>query len=198
MLGYKINEIFYSLQGEGANTGTPAIFIRFAGCNLKCPFCDTDFTKFQVLNLREIEAWLGEQEYLPDLVVLTGGEPTLQVDDKLCELLHLFFHTIAIETNGTNRVIDSVDFITFSPKDDFCGNAESVIGLVNEVKVVFDGERNPEFWHTHVKADYYYLQPCDTGEENRNRDIREKLIEYIKEHPWWRLSLQTQKILKVR
>lgn len=198
MLGYKINEIFYSLQGEGANTGTPAIFIRFAGCNLKCPFCDTDFTKFQVWNLREIEAWLGEQEHLPDLVVLTGGEPTLQIDDKLCELLHLFFHTIAIETNGTHRVLESVDFITFSPKDDFCGNAESIIGSANEVKVVFDGERNPEFWHTHITADYYYLQPCDTGEENKNKDIREKLIEYIKEHPWWRLSLQTQKILKVR
>ena len=198
MQGYRISEIFYSLQGEGANTGTPAIFIRFAGCNLKCPFCDTDFSKFTVWILREIEGWLGEQEKLPDLVVLTGGEPTLQVDDKLCELLHLFFETVAIETNGTNRVPNAVNFVTLSPKDDFCHNAESIIGVANEVKVVFDGERSPEFWHTHVMANYYYLQPCDTGDEEKNMEIRGKAVEYIKEHPWWRLSLQTQKILKIR
>ena len=181
MRDYKINEIFYSLQGEGAHAGRAALFIRFAGCNLKCPFCDTDFKSFKVWTIWQ-----------------TGGEPTLQADDDLCKLLHLYFPIVAIETNGTGKISKWVNFVTISPKDDYCANAECVNGLANEVKVVYDGERSPEFWRTHIKADHYFLQPCDTWDETKNAAIREKLVNYIKEHPQWRLSLQTQKILKIR
>ena len=98
MKNYKVNEIFYSLQGEGANTGTPAIFIRFSGCNLRCPFCDTDFAAFTEMTADEIAA--ATAAYPAELVVLTGGEPSLQVDDTLVNLLHEKGKYIAIETRS--------------------------------------------------------------------------------------------------
>lgn len=197
---YSINEIFYSLQGEGLNAGRPAVFIRFAGCNLRCPFCDTDWKKGVLMSAEEIisEAQAAAKVYLPSLVVLTGGEPTLQLNSFLLDRLHTKFAEIAIETNGTQPIPEGIDFITISPKDDFVKEAESKIGKADEIKIVFDGNHNPEFWYTHIVAREYFLQPCDTGNEVQNRCIVEKCIKYIKEHPWWRLSLQTQKIVGIR
>ena len=198
MNSYSIKEIFYSLQGEGKFTGTPAVFIRFAGCNLKCPFCDTDFKDGKKWTIWEIDSWLENQKETPPLVILTGGEPTLQADDKLCSMLHKYFRTIAIETNGTNwRIPLGVDFVTVSPKEDYTNGACS-LEKAGEVKVVFNGKINPEKWKRKISADYYFLQPCDTGNEEQNKEIVEKCVEYIKGHPWWRLSLQTQKILNIR
>lgn len=196
---YLVKEIFYSLQGEGLNTGRPTVFIRFAGCNLSCPFCDTDWKTGKHLTAGEIVAAAqGVAKELPKLLVLTGGEPTLQVDAVLLDRLHTKFAEIAIETNGTRPIPEGIDFITVSPKDDFVEEAESKIGKADEIKIVFDGNHNPEFWHTHIVAREYFLQPCDTGNEVQNRYIVEKCIKYIKEHPWWRLSLQTQKIVGIR
>lgn len=199
MKQYSVKEIFYSLQGEGRHAGTPAVFIRFAGCNLKCPFCDTDWTKGVEMTAAEIVAEAqGLAKELPALVVLTGGEPTLQVDAPLLDRLHTKFETIAIETNGTHPVPIEVDFITISPKADFVENAKTILASADEIKVVFDGKHDPEKWYKNTLAEYYYLQPCDTGSEAKNREIVEKCVKYIKAHPWWKLSLQTQKILNIR
>lgn len=196
---YSVNEIFYSLQGEGLLTGTAAVFVRFAGCNLRCPFCDTDFTKGEVLSGEEIvaralDACKGAR---CENVILTGGEPTLKVDDALVDLLHGAFRTISIETNGTRPVPKGIDIVTCSPKCDFVGEYET-IKEATEVKVVYDGVHDPKIWLSRIHATRYYLQPCDTGNAERNAAIMQETVAYIKAHPEWRLSLQTQKILNIR
>lgn len=131
------------------------------------------------------------------MVVLTGGEPSLQADAALTILLHAYGFYIAMETNGTNPIPDGVDFVTCSPKCDFV-NDYKVIKGADEVKVVYDGQHSPARWLREIAAQYYYLQPCDTGDEKRNREIITECVEYVKRNPTWRLSLQTQKILNIR
>lgn len=198
MREYAVNEIFYSLQGEGYYTGTAAIFIRFAACNLRCPFCDTDFSKGTRMSATEILRACDELTRNKPLIVLTGGEPTLQVDAVLCDALHeAGYKTIAMETNGTNPIPVGVDFVTCSPKCDFVNDYET-IKEADEVKIVYDGQHNPSKWLQYIKARYYYLQPCDTGNAEKNREIVNACINYIKFYPAWRLSLQTQKITNIR
>ena len=197
---YKINEIFYSLQGEGFYTGTPAVFIRLSGCNLACPFCDT---KHQEGDFYELPELLKEVEKVyegarPPLVVLTGGEPTLFADGELCKALAARFKVVAMESNGTRIPPEGVTFLTISPKEDFVENAEVRVSGANELKLVYTGENNPGKWFEKVQADYYFLQPCDTGDPEKNAEILASTLDYIKSHPWWRLSLQTQKIINVR
>lgn len=198
---YRINEIFYSLQGEGTYTGTPAVFVRFAGCNLNCPFCDTDFSRYEEMSADAIvEKCLSVAPVESRrLLVLTGGEPTLQVDANLVARLHNRFYHIAIETNGTKEVPYNIDFITCSPKSDFAA-ARLVLKAVDEVKVVFDGEHDVKHWLYDLAAPVgcYFLQPCDTGDAQKNKEIQAQTVEYIKNNPEWRLSLQTQKILSIR
>lgn len=195
---FQIKEIFYSLQGEGFYAGTPALFIRFAGCNLKCPFCDTDFKEGEKWTIWEIDSFLRNMPESPNLVVLTGGEPTLQVTPALCILLHQFFKVVAMETNGTIADLPGgVDFVTVSPKDDYT-KAICRVTEAGEVKVVFDGKHDPERWRKKIRAKHYFLQPCDTGDGTKNKEIVAQCVEYIKAHPAWRLSLQTQKILDIR
>lgn len=197
MRSYAINEIFYSLQGEGNHAGTPALFIRFAGCNLRCPFCDTDFSKSERWTIWELEGYFQNLNPYPPMVVLTGGEPTLQVDLDICALLHRYFDFIAIETNGTTpKIAGLVDWVTLSPKEDYT-IGKCALRHANEVKVVFDGEHDPEKW-LKIRAEHYYLQPCDTGDAEKNREILESCISYILDHPQWKLSLQTQKIINVK
>ena len=107
-MAYRIHEIFYSLQGEGANTGMPAVFVRFSGCNLHCPFCDTDFASYQEMEVEEILDSI--EEYPSDFIVLTGGEPSLQIDNALIEALHEHDKVIAIETNGTHSLPADIDW----------------------------------------------------------------------------------------
>jgi len=197
---YAVNEIFYSLQGEGFYTGTPAVFIRFAGCNLRCPFCDTDFSKaIQMSAAAIVDKCL---ELIPrfclrPIVVLTGGEPTLQVDAPLLAAIHEQFPIITMETNGSRPVPDGVDFVTCSPKCDFVGDYDC-IPSASEVKVVFDCENDPERWEKRIEAEHYYIQPCDTGDAAKNEQIKADAVRWLLQHPRWRLSLQTQKILNVR
>lgn len=190
----RVNEIFYSIQGEGAHTGTPAIFIRFASCNLRCPFCDTDFKQFYELTKSAI--WRAIESFPAQLVVLTGGEPTLQDIAPLIDFLHEKGKYVAIETNGTNETPSNADWVTCSPKVDFCKNAPLRLTHANEVKVVFDAKTEVSDYG--IEAQYYYLQPCDTGDPVKNEQIINECINFVKEHPKWKLSLQTQKILKVR
>lgn len=180
----KVNDIFYSLQGEGRNTGRAAVFIRFAECNLRCSFCDTDFETYEQLT---DEAILHRIESYPTrFVVLTGGEPSLQVDKPFVDLLHAHGYEIAMETNGTHPVVDGIDWITCSPK------GRTVLRRCNEVKCIFEEKTAPD--DHGLQADYRYLQPCDVGDATRNAAILKSCVDYILAHPEWRLSLQTHKL----
>lgn len=184
---YKVNDIFYSLQGEGRNTGMAAIFVRFSGCNLKCPFCDTVFSRFEELTGEEITCRMRQLSAKAPLVVLTGGEPTMQVDEALLrQISRAGYPFIAMESNGMLLPPEGLDWLTVSPK------GKPKVTRCNELKVIFDGESAVNDWG--VDADYYYLQPMDTGDEARNAEITNKCVEYIKQHPEWRLSLQTHKL----
>ena len=184
----KINEIFYSLQGEGRNTGRAAVFIRFAGCNLRCPFCDTEFNSFREMTSNEIMAAIAD--YPARFVVLTGGEPTLQVDEAFVDLLHQHGYEVAMESNGTRMAPSNLDWLTVSPKQ------KPVSQHCNEVKVVFTHAE--EVTDYGLQADYYYLQPCDVGDAAQNAQIMRKCIAYIEQHPQWRLSLQTHKLINIK
>jgi organic radical activating enzyme len=131
-------------------------------------------------------------------VVLTGGEPALQVDEPLIEALHREGFYIAIETNGTCPLPSAIDWVTVSPKNSFVAHAPSiVVNKVDEVKVVFDGIHDPAAYIHLGNSPYLCLQPCDTGDAERNRDIVGQCVAYIKQHPQWRLSLQTHKFIDI-
>ena len=193
-MNYPINEIYYSIQGEGFYSGRPAVFIRFSGCNLKCPFCDTDFRKCTEMKGEEILAKV--DMFDSKFVVLTGGEPGLYVDRPLINLLREHGKYIAMETNGTRCLKGKIDWVTVSPKTDFCNDAEVVLPKCNEVKVVFNGHDISHFLM--IPADYYYLQPCDTGDRMENERLLKMAVEYCKHHPQWSLSLQIHKILNIK
>lgn len=203
MKEYRVNEIFLSLQGEGRNAGEAAIFVRLSGCNLKCPFCDTDFSTYQRMTVPEVIDTIYREcglNHLPRWCVITGGEPTLQLESELIEAIHDIGMSIAIETNGTREVPEGIDFITVSPKSPFVEGAEVKIERCDEVKVVMNETISQEQIRAfeHVPADYYYIQPCDTGFIKTNERLTQRAVDFIKNHPNWRLSLQQQKILKVR
>ncbi len=195
MTAYKVNEMFYSLQGEGRWAGRPAVFVRFSGCNLRCPFCDTDFSGYEEMGaadiLKRVEQLGGECRF----VVLTGGEPTLQVDDELTALFHAHGYFLSMETNGTHRIPGGIDWVTCSPKHIFVGNAEPFIKKADELKIVFDGLCEPDCHG--IEASYHYIQPCDVGDEEKNKDIMGKAVDYVKRHPEWSLSLQLHKLLGI-
>ena len=193
----RVNEIFYSLQGEGFFTGTPAVFIRFSGCNLKCPFCDTNHVSFEELSEREIVERVAEYPAL--LVVVTGGEPALQLTESLVDKLHLENRFVAVETNGTLPLPQNVDWITLSPKLSFVGEKGRVaLSYADEVKVVYNGIHPIDEQVIGVETDNLFIQPCDTGDPKRNKDIIAQCVEYIKLHPQWRLSLQTHKLIGIQ
>lgn len=191
-----VNEIFYSLQGEGFYSGTPSVFIRFSGCNLQCPFCDTQHQQGRTMSEDEVVEEVGK--YKGRHVVITGGEPSLQLTASLVDKLHAIGKYVAIETNGTHELPDNVDWITLSPKDSFVKQSSAQVKLThcNELKMVFTG--TPLADHSHIKAQHYFLQPCDTGDEQKNKEILEKAIDYCLSHPQWSLSLQMHKIVGVR
>ena len=200
MKEYPINEIFYSLQGEGVHAGTPAVFVRLSGCNLRCSFCDTKHEEHKMMTAQEIadEVIRISDDHTP-LTVITGGEPSLYVDQEFINALREKdpSRQIMIETNGTRR-INAIGFgVTLSPKDQFTANARPVLERCTELKVVWDGKCDPEAYND-IAAMYRFLQPCDTGDAEKNKEIIAGAIEYIKSHPDWRLSLQTQKIVNIR
>lgn len=192
---YMVNEIFYSLQGEGRWAGRAAIFIRFSGCNLKCPFCDTDFKAYRKMTAREILGAVMEWNHC-NFIVLTGGEPTLQVTKEFVDMLHSNGYYVAMETNGTREYPYNVDWVTASPKTAYVEKGSVWIKEADEVKVVYDGEHEPSTFG--IDANEYYVQPCDTGDKAANGDIVRKCVEWVKDHPKWKLSLQQQKIINVR
>lgn len=180
---YRINEIFYSLQGEGFFTGTPAVFLRFSGCNRKCPFCDTDHFTFSEMTATEIADAVAA--FPARHLVITGGEPAMQLDSALVnELKHRGFF-LQIETNGTLPIAQGVDWVTCSPKD-----GPWHIDRIDELKIVFDG-RDPEAIARELPAARHFLQPLSGG------NIPE-VVDYCLRHPRWRLSLQTHKLIDIQ
>ena len=206
---YRVNEIFYSLQGEGRNTGSAAVFVRFAGCNLRCPFCDTDFDDYREMTgdeiVEEVVAQSAKSKAPKPMVVLTGGEPTLQVDESLVDLFHRHGYKVAMESNGTRPAPANLDWLTVSPKVQAGGTGgwwNDGARMPDELKVVFDERTDPETFlvspfpriPTLPNEMLLYLQPCDTGDPQRNAGIIAACVDYIKAHPQWRLSLQTHKL----
>ena len=194
----KVNEIFYSIQGEGMNTGRPAVFVRLAGCNLKCPFCDTDFSKSEDMSVEQIVDEVCRIGNRCSFVVITGGEPTLQDCTPLIDALQRNGFEVAMESNGTRPAPYNVNWLTISPKTAYVDNEAAKVRQMraDEVKLVFDGVHEPSDYD--IVAKHYYLQPCDTGDPATNEVIIQQCVQYIKNHPQWKLSLQTQKILNVR
>lgn len=205
MRNFRVNDIFYSLQGEGRNTGRAAVFVRFSGCNLRCSFCDTDFSAFREMTADEIIRTISD--YPARFVVLTGGEPTLQVTEDFVDQLHQAGFEVAMETNGILPAPGNIDWVTVSPKGThpsppYEGGGNVSLAeqqrLPDEIKVIFDGKTDPEeFLPNPLKGKevLFYLQPCDVGDPQKNKEITDACVEYIKQHPRWRLSLQTHKLV---
>ena len=195
----RVNEIFYSLQGEGLHAGEAAVFVRFSGCNLRCPFCDTQHESGS--DMSEDEIVVEVTRYPARMVVVTGGEPSLQLTATLVDMLHKAGKYIAVETNGTHPLPPNVDWITLSPKGIYVDGAEVVLKHVDEVKILFDGIHDPDrqlsTFHFPLPTSLCH-QPMDIGDARRNSEIAAATVDYIKHHPQWRLSLQQHKILNIR
>ncbi|KZN21244.1 MULTISPECIES: 7-carboxy-7-deazaguanine synthase [Pseudomonas] len=208
---YSIKEMFYTLQGEGNQAGRPAVFCRFSGCNLWsgreqdrasaiCTFCDTDFVgtdgkgggKFRNAEAlaHAIDSFWPIPHQYNKYVVLTGGEPLLQVDDALIVALHELDFTIAVETNGTITPPKGIDWICVSPKS----TAQLKITKGDELKLVFPQPDSIPNQFEHLDFKNFYLQPMDNSNTKNNI---EKTITYCKSNPKWRLGLQQHKILKI-
>jgi 7-carboxy-7-deazaguanine synthase (Cx14CxxC type) len=206
---YAVKEIYFSLQGEGARTGRPAVFCRFTGCNLwngheqdragsLCNFCDTDFLgtdgpgggqydSEDALALALQRIW--PQDQPPPYVVFTGGEPLLQLDPPLIAACHRLGFEIAIETNGTLPVPDGIDWICVSPKP----NSPWVQRSGHELKIVYPTGVSPDGLEK-LDFDHFFVQPLDSPDLQVNT---ERAIEYCRTHPPWRLSLQTHKLMGI-
>lgn len=211
---YTVKEIFYTLQGEGANAGRAAVFLRFSGCNLwtgreedraeaACPFCDTDFVgvgadggKFdspEALARAVVSRWPWKNmRGARPLVVCTGGEPLLQLDAPLVAALHDAGFEVAIETNGTKEPPPGIDWICVSPK---AGALPLKLTRGNELKLVFpQPDAMPEKFAA-LDFRYFFLQPMDGPLREQNT---QRAVEYCMANPRWRLSLQTHKMLNIR
>jgi 7-carboxy-7-deazaguanine synthase len=209
---YAVKEIFYTLQGEGANAGRPAVFCRFAGCNLwtgreadraeaVCRFCDTEFVgtdgpgggKFAAaaeLAGAVAAAWPAGDPAARPLVVCTGGEPLLQLDPPLIEALHSAGLEIAVETNGTVEPPPGIDWLCVSPK----AEAMLVVTAGDELKLVYPQDGAEPTRYERLDFRHFFLQPMDGPEREANTRAA---LAYCLSHPRWRLSLQTHKLLGI-
>lgn len=213
-MSYLVKEIFYSIQGEGFYSGRPAVFCRFAGCNLwsgkeadrakaVCKFCDTDFVGCDgpegaqfptpVELVARIEKLWPEKNIksLRPLVVCTGGEPLLQLDAELVSVLHEKGFEIAVETNGTILPPEGIDWICVSPK----AGAKLLLPSGQELKLVFPQEGAGPEKYAMLNFNHFSLQPMDSPERETNMRLA---LDYVLSHPQWRLSLQAHKILGMR
>jgi 7-carboxy-7-deazaguanine synthase len=210
---YAVKEIFFTLQGEGANTGRPAVFCRFAGCNLwtgreadrasaTCTFCDTDFVgtdgpgggKFvsaDDLARAVAEKWPANvSARARKLVVCTGGEPLLQMDARIVHALHARGFEIAVETNGTQMPPEGIDWICVSPK----AGAPLVLTRGDELKLVYPQQGGEPERYADLDFAQFFLQPMDGADRDRNTELA---LAYCLSHPQWRLSIQTHKLLGI-
>lgn len=208
---YSVKEIYYTLQGEGAHAGRPAIFLRFTGCNLwtgreedrhkaVCQFCDTDFWgtdgdnggKYTAGELVKVlwDQWPDDATGVAPYVVCTGGEPALQLDQPLVDAMHASGIVIAIETNGTLQLAAGIDWVCMSPK----AGTEIVVTAGDELKLVYPQVGLEPSKFIYLDFEHFYLQPMDSEAQDDNTL---KAINYCKSHPMWRLSVQTHKYLGI-
>lgn len=211
---YSVKELFYTLQGEGAQAGRPAVFCRFTGCNLwsgreedraraACRFCDTDFVgtdgpgggRFEtaaVLARAVRAAWPATPGGRP-YVVCTGGEPLLQLDAPLVDALHAEGFEVAVETNGTQVPPPGLDWICVSPK----GRQPLALTRGDELKLVFPQTDAAPAAFEHLDFRHFFLQPMDGPDPQAVRAARDACIAHCLAHPRWRLSLQTHKLIGI-
>ena len=212
-MSYAVKEIFYTLQGEGGQAGRPAVFCRFAGCNLwsglerdrataQCRFCDTDFVgtdgqnggKFadaEALAVAIAAQWPEAEPGADALVVFTGGEPCLQLDAALLDAVSVQGFETAIETNGTLPVPTQIDWICVSPKPE----SALVQQAGHELKFVYPQETLSPEQFEHLDFEHFFLQPMDVDDEAMRWHNIQTAIAYCLQNPQWRLSLQTHKII---
>lgn len=212
-MSYAVKEIFYTLQGEGGQAGRPAVFCRFAGCNLwsglerdrataQCRFCDTDFVgtdgqnggKFadaEALAVAIAAQWPEAEPGADALVVFTGGEPCLQLDAALLDAVSVQGFETAIETNGTLPVPTQIDWICVSPKPE----SALVQQAGHELKFVYPQETLSPEQFEHLDFEHFFLQPMDVDDEAMRWHNIQAAIAYCLQNPQWRLSLQTHKII---
>ena len=192
MYCYRVNEIFYSVQGEGEFAGTPAVFVRFSGCNLNCPWCDTDHSHGGEMTRDELETAV--RKLLADrdgaIVVLTGGEPSLQLHDDE-PLFQGFTRFVCIETNGTQPVPDWVDWVTVSPKDEL----NPIVPRPDELKFVFEPEHIPYFLSMQEAGCEKFIQPLARKDGTSNLP---EALDFVFAHPRFKVSVQLHKIIGVR
>ncbi len=206
---YKIKEIYYTIQGEGYHTGRAAVFCRMSGCNLWsglekdrdsaiCKFCDTDFWgmdgrnggKYTADDLAQQIIALWPSNAARPFVVITGGEPALQIDEALVEAFHDQNIEIAIETNGTLALPEEIDWVCVSPKAD----TSIIVTKGDELKLVYPQVENQPLQYEHLDFKHFYLQPLD---DNHQTDHVQACMTYVRAHPQWKLSLQTHKLLGI-
>jgi len=209
---YSVKEIYYTLQGEGANTGRPAVFCRFSGCNLWsgkerhrekaiCQFCDTEFVGTDGINggrfstpeevaLAVANQWPVDQVAGTRLVVCTGGEPLLQLDETLISAFHAQGFQVAVETNGTQVAPKGLDWICVSPK----AGAELIQRSGNELKLVFPQGKAMPHCFAHLHFEHFFIQPMDGPDQTLNTQLA---IDYCLKHPQWYLSIQTHKLIGI-
>ncbi len=195
---YKINEIFYSLQGEGFHSGTPAVFVRFSGCNLHCTFCDTQHQHGLMMSMQEIVDEVNKYSVAP-LLILTGGEPSLFIDETfVAALKSATGKIVAIETNGTRPLPENLDWVTFSPKNNMEGGDDQpcILTHCDELKVVYLGQDLSQY--DRIEAKHRFLQPCYSPDESQRRRNMTACVEAVMSHPHWRLSLQIHRTLNIR
>ncbi|MGD8326302.1 MAG: 7-carboxy-7-deazaguanine synthase [Sphingomonadales bacterium] len=208
---YSVKELFLTLQGEGANTGRRAVFCRFAGCNLwsglekdraqaQCTFCDTDFIgtdgpgggKFKTAEdlAKAAKSIWGKDQDSKALIVCTGGEPLLQIDEELINAFHAAGFEIAIETNGTIAVPNGIDWVCVSPK----GQSDVIVTKGDELKLVYPQDKVDPARFENWDFTHFFIQPMDNDKQRANTQAS---IQYCLDHPKWRLSLQTHKIIGI-
>ena len=203
MRSYIVNDIWFTIQGEGNWSGRAAVFVRFSRCNLWtgreedrataiCSFCDTDFTKGTRMTLEEVLQAVDNYRFPSGepMVVLTGGEPLLQVDDRLLDGLRRYGFYIAVETNGTRPVPTGIDWVCVSPKP-----APLRVSRANEIKLVYPQHTLPPEHFADFPAEHYWLSPMDGPSLQANT---QSVIDYCLNNPQWRLNLQTHKVIGVK
>ncbi len=209
-MAYKVKEIYYSFQGEGAQTGRASVFCRFSGCNLWsgreedrhkaiCKFCDTDFWgtdgdrggSYSAESLAAEVDSLWPQNQQHKYVICTGGEPALQLDDELIRAFKAKGFEIAIETNGTKELPSGIDWVCVSPK----ANTEIIVTRGDELKLVYPQKDLSPSEFIHMEFEHFSLQPLD--DENQELHVQQ-VINYCMKHPKWSISLQTHKYVGAR